>query len=558
MEFSTQIESEGVKKVNASLVVDDLYADEIIAGRGGVSVDSSTEKLSLHGTLRKFYKFEEAIAFDRYSILQFQMENILHPGKLEICFYESRDEALITPEWYETRCKEILSFESQDVSISIGEVFNYRYGSIEYLYIVQTELPSRNRIRAHLIVDSFKIIKQEIKDIDEKNCKDFDENSLEIEVDSQNICACREGYVSSNQGKIINKYDKCVKNAMENFDFQACDHFSECASGYCVNRMCKSSGSLDVISHETTANPIIASRKSGSGQGGEIVEPDNSLKLFDNVISTYELSTMLNVTKYTTLQIVGASRQSIQSDVCILPSQDSSIINTCPTLCFDLKFGTEEFLAIDLGKELIDRKIGIKFIQFRQTNYGRSSNERREFTLIKSLEFHQKTLDSLLIDNGLCRDANSKPVRAVVRNNNIPVTCECLDGFMSSNGGKFITEFDSCIKCYSGSSNKCFIEPRIQSDAMCSKVSLDEALGFFYPNLLMFCFALLKETSYCASACDEKYGLLCVPSSNQKTRRGVRRNVSRRKVFIFAWHNSAYISLLKNIFYRHYLLYNEL
>lgn len=504
MEFSIQTESGGVKKVSASLVVDDLYVDEIIVGRGGVSLDSSTEKLSFHGTLRKFYKFDQAIAFDRYSILQFQMESISHPGKLEICFYENRDEALIRPEWYETRCKEFLSFESQNVSISIGEVFNYRYGSIEYLYIVQTELPSRSRNRAHLIVDSFNIIKQGIKEIEEMNCNDFDENSLEIEVDSQKFCACREGYVSSNHGKIIDKYDKCVKNAMENFDFQACDHFSECTSGYCVDYMCKSSGSLNVMSHETTANPIIASRKSSSGQGGEIVEPDNSLKLFDNVISTYELSNIVNVTKFTSLHIVGASRQSIQAEVCILPSQDSSIINTCPTLCFDLKFGTEEFLGFDLGEELIDRKIGIKFIQFRQTNYGRSSNERREFTLIKSLEFHQAPVESLLVENGLCRDVNSKPVRTIVRNNNAPATCECLDGFMSSNGGKFITEFDSCIKCYSGSSNKCFIEPRIHSDAKCSNVSIAESLPFYYPNLLMFCSALI-----------ERHLLLCISLQHQ-------------------------------------------
>ena len=206
MEFSIQTESGGLSEVSASLVVDDLQVGEIIVGLGGVSLDSSTEKLSLHGTLRKFYKFNEAVAFDRYSILQFQMETISHPGKLEICFYENRDEALIRPEWYETRCKEILSFESQNVSISLGEVFNYRHGNLEYLYIVQTESPSSSRNRAHLIVDSFNIIKEEIKEIDENNpdCEKFDENSIEVEVNSQKYCACKEGYVSSNQGKIIN------------------------------------------------------------------------------------------------------------------------------------------------------------------------------------------------------------------------------------------------------------------------------------------------------------------------------------------------------------------
>ena len=212
----------------------------------------------------------------------------------------------------------------------------------------------------------------------------------------------------------------------------------------------------------------------------------------------------MNVTKYTSLQIVGASRQSIQSEVCILPSQDSNIINTCPTLCFDLLFGTEEFVGFDLGKELIDRRIEIKFIQFRQSNYGKSSNERREFTLIKSLEFQQAPVESLLVENGICRDVNSKPVRVALPNNDGPVTCECLDGFMSSNGGKFITEFDTCIKCYNGSSNKCYIEPRIQSDARCSKVSLSESLSF-----------LLSQFTHVFTRSFERNLLLCISLRHQ-------------------------------------------
>lgn len=457
--------------------------------RGGVRVNGDNN-LTLLGTLHKVYKFSEVIKSNRYTFIELNLETVMHPYSLEICFYEKMSEVLELVQIidFEERCQNVPT-SSGTVNISLGSRFNHRLANIRYMTFKQVDMAFNILQSAEISISTIAIRYEEpteYYDFYGSDCSTFDSNSIQLNTRSGIRCSCKENYVSSNGGKIVGKNDVCIPNIdrMGQYDGMPCSLFLECASGYCIDGSCESAGEMILSITESTGSTeeIDAWRRSisvmeYSNDNGEILGPDGILKLFGDTESVYSLSRIVTVSKYTTLKIaVDRVGYDLSCEICILPSLDMTTIKSCPLLCMDLDpIIGEEFVQIKIRDVLRYRKLDVQYLLFRQKTL--STIRFGQHTLIKSIQFLQDEIEPLLDNSGQCRDKNSKKVRRYDRSRSVISAdfCECFDGFLSSSGTKLRGEYDICLDCITGGGDKCSLQA--VTDVKCSDVS--KSCGFF-------------------------------------------------------------------------------
>jgi hypothetical protein len=99
--------------------------------------------------------------------------------------------------------------------------------------------------------------------------------------------------------------------------------------------------------------------------------------------------------------------------------------------------------VINIGEDFFNyRKVdGVNYIGFKQSN---SLDSRADTIIINDLRIDQRASIDFIDTNGKCIDEN--------RESDLPFspdTCMCKSGYVSSNGGKFITSNDDkCVPCF--------------------------------------------------------------------------------------------------------------
>lgn len=466
-------------------------SNDSIYKRGGVRVGSDNN-LTLLGTLHKVYKFSEVIKSNRYTFIELNMETVMHPYSLEICFYETRSEVLEMMQIidFEERCQTVPTF-SGTVNISLGSRFNYRFANVRYMTFKQTDIAFNVLQSAEISISNMAIRYEEPIEYYEfygSECSSFDSNSIQINTRSGMRCSCIENYVSSNGGKIVGKNDVCIPNIDRKgkYDELPCSSFLECASGLCTDSICESAGDLvlSITDSIGSTEEIDVWRRTlssiqYSNDNGEILGPDGILKLFGDTESVFSLSRKVTVSKYTTLKItVDRVGYDLSCEICILPSLDLTTIRSCPLLCMDLDpISDEKFVQIKIRDVLRYRKLDVQYLYFRQKTL--STIRIGQHTLIKHIQFLQDEIEPLLDESGQCRDKNSKKVRRYDRSRSAISGdyCECFDGYLSSSGTKLRGEYDICLECITSVGDGCSIQT--VADVTCSNVSENVGISFF-------------------------------------------------------------------------------
>lgn len=474
---------ESSETIKAMLKPDLSQPNDSIYKRGGVRVGSDNS-LTLLGSLHKVYKFSEVIKSNRYTFIELNLETVMHPKSLEICFYETRSEVLELVQIidFEERCQIIPTF-SGTVNISLGSRFNHRLANVRYMTLKQIDMAFNVLQSAEISISTIAIKYEEPTEYYEfygSECSSFDSNSIQVNTRSGMRCSCIENYVSSNGGKIVGKNDVCIPNIDRKgqYDEMPCSSFLECASGFCTDGICESAGEMILAITDSTGSTeeIDAWRRpisdiEYSNDNGEILGPDGILKLFGDTESIYSLSRIVTVSKYTTLKIaVDKVGYDLSCEICILPSLDLTAIRSCPLLCMDLDpISGEEIVQIKIRDVLRYRKLDVQYLLFRQKNL--STIRFGQHTLIKNIQFFQDETEPLLDESGQCRDKNSKKVRRYDRSRSVISSdfCECFDGYLSSSGTKLRGEYDICLDCITSGGDGCSLQA--VTDVKCSNVS---------------------------------------------------------------------------------------
>jgi len=270
-------------------------------------------------------------------------------------------------------------------------------------------------------------------------------------------CKCREGYVASNGGKVLNKQDSCVECfGACSFDGHFCDYNRDCASGWCVNNICETTNLFvyESTGHITQADLI--DQLDTIQNSGISVQPDGWIHLYGSTHQVFELSNSINVNKFTHVQYEhdliipedqAAQTNQIHTDnnlkICFYESLEIQDVEECSSRCQEVQVGSDQ--RIKVGDIFYDRKSSINFVGFKQTNrsWHNHTSISAEYSRLGRLRFLYDVDKRLKNDDGSCYDTNARIVRGFERS-----SCQCLDGFMPSNGGFFQEVYDSCVDCF--------------------------------------------------------------------------------------------------------------
>ncbi len=192
--------------------------------------------------------------------------------------------------------------------------------------------------------------------------------------------------------------------------------------------------------------------------GGINVQPDGWTHLYGSTHQVFGLSKSINVNKFTQLQyehepIISKDQNpgknetqiDIHLEVCFYETLEIKDIEECSSRCQEVQVGSDQ--RIEIGDIFNDRKTSINFIGFKQTNvWHDQTSMSSEYSQLRigQLRFLYDVDKRLRNDNGSCTDKNAR----IVRGFNNTSSCQCLDGFMASNGGLFQEVYDSCIDCF--------------------------------------------------------------------------------------------------------------
>ncbi len=464
---------------------------------GGVRFTNGS--LHLFGALKVIYRIRDSLHIDRYSYLQIHTRAETVADKTEICFYENDEEATRLDSFinYESRCTAI-TFQDPTQKISLGEVFNFRNATINYISIKQEDVHSGTESSAKTVLSSLTLIHKDTSQYYQaydSDCTLFDENSVRLssEMNHRNMCTCKYGFVSSNKGKMLGKRDACIETiGRRGYDGSVCNFFRECASGNCISGICKSSSQPKVSNHDydgesldmnTTSVPIAFTNFS---EGGVIIDPDKSLKVYGDTEMLIQLGISIVISKFSTINVnVGRLGTNLSSKICLLNSQEvdidtvksygySTIEERCPLVCLDfiLPSRSENILHLEVN-ELVKYQdiLEIDFILLHQKRNSIAENKHsdEDYMMIQSIDFEHLKPESHIDANGECRDSNSYKVNAKDNITNSTVqSCMCFDGFTSSSGGKKLGINGTCVNCFDQSDNDCF---NIYPDEPCTRVS---------------------------------------------------------------------------------------
>ncbi len=175
-------------------------------------------------------------------------------------------------------------------------------------------------------------------------------------------------------------------------------------------------------------------------QGGILVqEYDSTINLFGSVDKVYQLSDSIIVNKLTMMSfILEQSVEVEQTALCFYEDLTMNAIKGCESRCYVPKVGENN---INMGNIFHDRETSIQYIRLKQSGTLDTNGEDAKSTISN---LHSRTESAAIIDEfGLCIDPNS-----IVLQSPQGPSCRCLDGFISSNGGKVQSIYDTCVSCF--------------------------------------------------------------------------------------------------------------
>ncbi len=203
---------------------------------GGVVVHA--DKIDLYGNVFQQYELSQPITVFKTTVLNFTLEAVVIVDTSTICFYEDEDDSKLR-KWLGTeyRCIDITSLQSGENSIEkLGMLFDNRTTTIKFIEFHQSNKNGR-RSGKRIISD----MKFRFESVDDSNiaCAERDPNAEQTDID----CICKEGFVASNGGRVLNRHDSCVQCYGSNclFDGNDCTYNRDCMSGRCINNTCSSS-----------------------------------------------------------------------------------------------------------------------------------------------------------------------------------------------------------------------------------------------------------------------------------------------------------------------------
>ncbi len=172
---------------------------------------------------------------------------------------------------------------------------------------------------------------------------------------------------------------------------------------------------------------------------GVVVESNSAIRLFGNVSRVFELSNKFDVQKFTRMRLT----LDIM-DVTAIQGVGLCLYDTFPNgsnqdRCFLSGNGGE--LDIDLGQIFYNKKTSISYISFFMKVSSMQLGNIAEALVSKMSVVLEENTD-IIDENGQCKDPNARTI-----NDGGETVCVCIDGFVSSNGGKRQNELDSCVGC---------------------------------------------------------------------------------------------------------------
>ena len=464
---------------------------------GGIRTDSQNA-IRIFGNVHKLFKLSSPAYVDKYTKLALQLEQIKPFQILRICLYKDENELTGNSTLLEDekRCQDIT--RDGAVDIPLAEFFSFEITEVRFLSIF---LESNNPFDSETVLSGFSLKRVGLDTYDTysgMDCPALDANSA-IFTDtssSERKCVCKDGYVASNGGRFLDRYDTCVRTLFTSggFDLSTCTYSRQCTSGTCYEGRCSPTGSLRLEinvagkSFAIQGSELIRSNAVDE-DGGVIMQPDSVLRIFGNTQQIFKMSQStnrfltptsngINVNKYTKLRFIAeVSEEVIRTRICLSNTADLKMIQDCPSSCVDIDGSAgETAYTIDVGEMFNDRMIEVNYIAFLQSSRSVASIGF-ESTSISDIQLVDSQVEDVIDADGRCSDPNSKRLR--VTNQTDSDVCECLDGFVSSNGGKQRGVYDSCLGCLTHVDNACFDSVGTQ----CAMVS--RAVSFMlYGNIL--------------------------------------------------------------------------
>jgi len=435
-----------------------------ITNFGGITTEVDGV-LHLHGDVAIVYELLSPIAVNKFVHLKMKLNSLVAVEVIRVCLYESEEDAmrLKTLVGDEYRCNDLPT--SGNVDINIGGLFEYRITSMTFVSFEQ--LNRGNPLSGSTLLSDISFEAKEKNSIidSNNNCVDRWSDKF-IGLGDEPQCLCTSGYVASNGGKFLDTYDTCIKCLPTSpcaLDGQSCSIDRECSLGSCKDESCVA-GSLSIsvvnntsgkkalkrsayflmkaenYSHNTSTNSNKKGPDEGFPKGGTLVQEHyENIHIYGSVDKIYQIESPIEANKFTQMSIelkeVAGPAETVT--LCLYEGLDLDIALECSSRCRKLEYGMNLF---KLSRMFHYREASVQYIRIKQAGVVDSTST----TPISALSNILFSTDAKAIvdENGLCVDTNALTVQSTQGG-----LCKCLDGFVSSNGGKVQGANDACVSC---------------------------------------------------------------------------------------------------------------
>jgi len=193
------------------------------------------------------------------------------------------------------------------------------------------------------------------------------------------------------------------------------------------------------VTESVDANLLTHWEAGGDKVGGVLVSAGTDVvTLFGHVHKVFNLTRPIAVNKFTRLQCGVSVINGVDSVGICLYEDLSDASEENQDRCHKVQLSS--VIDIAIGQLLNGKKTNIKFIGFTQDNNSQTPIAGE--AAVSSISIIQGANTDIVDEDGVCKDPNA---RTIVSGD--ATVCMCVDGYVSSNGGKEQGPFDSCIQC---------------------------------------------------------------------------------------------------------------
>ncbi len=173
--------------------------------------------------------------------------------------------------------------------------------------------------------------------------------------------------------------------------------------------------------------------------GGIITGPGN-IHLFGDVSVFYKLQRPINVNSFSQLKLdLVLLKQSVEIHVCLYENKEDAL-EVNPMLEDEFRCHTisPAQTRINIGESFGYRSTFVNYIRLEQRN-GAIDGE----SILSDIAIEAGEKVNIIRDDGKCNDEKA----TIFEQAGSQPQCLCDFGFVASNGGKFLGDYDVCVKC---------------------------------------------------------------------------------------------------------------